>query len=617
MRGAKPHRGPGTSREGMEPIIAGRDLRKSWGATLVLEHADFLLHAGDKVALVGPNGSGKSTLFRLLAGETAPDLGDLVLKPGLRYGYLPQVPNVPPETAVRDVLSAPSPEAQRIEADLAGLEAWMARPDAWDAADASARMARYESLHVARGAARSQSVIVNDPILNDLGVGEELLDQRFGSLSGGEKSKVLTARALANAKEKDVLLLDEPTNHMDVDTIETIEAFLQEIDAAVLLASHDKFLLDAIADKVIEIDRLRTLEYVGNYTDYRVQRDAIARAREAQRHRHQAELKRQLAIIEEFKSRKVYEQVLSRKLRVEQMRRETPEPPPTAPRAFRLSFRTGASGPGVVRLEGVAKSHGGRLLFADVDLELAEGDKVGLVGPNGAGKTTLLEVLIGRQEADAGSVFRGKNLKIGYFAQEAEELDFSRTLLEEISSVRNPPPSQAWARGLLGRFWFRGDAVHSRVGQLSGGERARLALAKFIAQDYDLLVLDEPTNHLDIESQEIVAAALRTYPGMVLVVSHNRSFLNEVANKIAIIAHRRLAVFQGTFKDSWAAAKMAEFMAVQQKPRYRVLRVVKDWETGNAYHGGDVIALHGAETQAFLRLLRWAEANGRVERIEA
>src|SRR6267143_1834393 len=266
MRRAKPHRGPGTSPRDMEPIIAGRDLRKSWGATLVLEHADFLLQAGEKVALVGPNGSGKSTLFRLLAGETAPDLGDLILKPGLRYGYLPQVPNVPPETAVRDVLSAPSPEAQRIEAELAGLEAWMARPDAWDSADASARMARYESLHVARGSARSESVIVNDPILNDLGVGEELLDQRFGSLSGGEKSKVLTARALANAKEKDVLLLDEPTNHMDV---------------------------DAIAEKVIELDRFRTLEYVGNYTDYRVQRDAIARAREAQRHRHQKEMKRQ------------------------------------------------------------------------------------------------------------------------------------------------------------------------------------------------------------------------------------------------------------------------------------------------------------------------------------
>src|SRR3990172_7301315 len=374
----------------MGTIIAGRDLRKSWGPTLVLEHADFLLQSGDKVALVGPNGSGKSTLFQLLTGETKPGLGDLVLKPGLRYGYLPQVPNIPPETTVRDVLSAPSPEAQQIEADLVGLEAWMARPDARDAPDASERMARYESLHVALGSARSHSVIVNDPILNDLGVGEELLDQRFGSLSGGEKSKVLTARALANAKDKDILLLDEPTNHMDIDTIETIEEFLLEIDAAVLLASHDKFLLDAIAHKVIELDHLRTLEYVGNYSDYRVQRDSIAGEREAQRLPHREGLKSQLAIIEQFKSRKVYEQVLSRKLRVEKMRRETPEAPPTAPKAFRLSFRTGGSGPGVVRLEGVGKSHGGRHLFSDVDFELAKGDKVGLVGPNGAGKTTLL-----------------------------------------------------------------------------------------------------------------------------------------------------------------------------------------------------------------------------------
>ena len=601
----------------MEPIIAGRDLRKSWGSTLVLEHADFLIHAGDKIALVGPNGSGKSTLFRLIAGETTLDLGDLVLKPGLRLGYLPQVPNVPPETAVREVLSAPSPEAQRIEAELTDLEAWMARPDAWDAADATARKARYESLHVALGAARSRSVIVNDPILNDLGVGEELLDQRFGSLSGGEKSKILTARALANAKEKDILLLDEPTNHMDIDTIETIEEFLLEIDAAVLLASHDKFLLDAIAHKVLEVDRFRILAYAGNYTDYRVQRDAIQRAREAQRARHFKEMKRQLAIIEEFKSRKVYEQVRSRKLAIKRMERETLEPVPSSGRAFRLTFRTGGSGRGVARVEGVAKSHGGRLLFADVDVELAKGDKVGLVGPNGAGKTTLLEVLIGRQEPDAGSVYRGRSLNIGYFAQEAEELDFSRTLLEEILSIRHPPPPEGWARGLLGRFWFRGDTVHGRVGDLSGGERARLALAKFIAQEYDLLVLDEPTNHLDIESQEIVAAALQGYPGMVLVVSHNRSFLNEVCNKIAVIAHQRLAVFQGTFKDSWAAAKMAEFIATKEKPRYRVLRVVKDWETGTAYHGGDVITLTGAETQSFLRLLRWAEAAGRVERLEA
>src|SRR5438046_7425044 len=273
----------------------------------------------------------------------------------------------------------------------------MARPDAWDAADASARMARYESLDVARGAARSESVIVNDPILNDLGVGEELLDQRFGSLSGGEKSKVLTARALANAKEKDVLLLDEPTNHMDVDTLETIEEFLLEIDAALRLASHDKFLLDAVAQKVLEVDHLRILEYDGNYTDYRVQRDALARAREAQRNRHLKEMKRQLAIIEEFKARKVCEQVLSRKLRVEKMQRETPEEGPTAARAFRLAFKTGGSGHGDVRREGIEKSHGGRRLFSGGGFELGEGARVGIVGRNGAGTTTLREIEVGQQ----------------------------------------------------------------------------------------------------------------------------------------------------------------------------------------------------------------------------
>ncbi len=600
----------------MEPIIAGRDLRKSFGGTLVLEHADFLIQASDKVALVGPNGAGKSTLFKLIAGETRLDLGDLVMKAGLRYGYLPQVPNVPEETVVRDVLSTPSPEAQRIEADLAELEAWMARPDAWEVKDASSRMERYETLHAALGTAKSHSFIVNDPILNDLGLSEELLDQKFGTLSGGEKSKILTARALANAKGKDILLLDEPTNHMDIDTIEWIEEYLLEIDAAVLLASHDKYLLDAVSDKVLEIDHLRVLQYDGNYSDYRVQRDAIQRAREAQRKRHFEEVQRQLAIIEEFKSRKVYEQVLSRKLAIKRMQREKMETPPSEARAFRLDFRTGTASQGVIRVGGVAKSHGGRLLFTDVDLEMAKGDKVGLAGPNGCGKTTLLEIIIGRQQPDAGTVFRGRTLSVGYFSQEAEELDFSRTLLEEVRSIKHPPPPEEWARGVLGRFWFRGDSVHGRVGDLSGGERSRLALAKFIVQGYDFLVLDEPTNHLDIESQEIVAGALQAYSGMLLIVSHNRSFLNEVCNRIAVIAHQRLAVFKGTFKDSWAAAKMAEFMETEQKPRYRVLGRIKDWETGSTYRSGDMIKLTGAETQAFLRLMRWAEAQGRLQLLE-
>jgi ATP-binding cassette subfamily F protein 3 len=494
----------------------------------------------------------------------------------------------------------------------------MERPDAWEAPDASEKMARYEELHAALGAAERQSLVVNDPILSDLGLPEEVLEQPFGSLSGGEKSKVLLARALANAKEKDLLLLDEPTNHMDIETIEWIEEYLMGIDAAVLLSSHDKFLLDNVADRCLEVDRLQIHEYVGNYSDYRVQRDAIARALEAQRKRHFDEVKRQIAIIEDFKAVKRLTQVRTRKLAIERLQKNAPGEGPSNSKAFRLVFQgTGRAGSGAVRVEGVSKSFGDRLLFKEVGFELERGDKLGLVGPNGCGKTTLLEILLGHQKADSGTAWMGRSLRAGYFSQEQANLDPTHTLLEEIRSIRHPPPPEEWARGLLGRFWFRGDDVYKTVSQVSGGERARLALAKFIANEYDLLVLDEPTNHLDIESQVVVAAALKEYPGILVIVSHNRSFLDDVATKIAIIAHQRLAVFLGTFKDSWAAAKMAEFLGRETKVRYKVHRVIRDWETGTSYRGGETITLTGAETQAFLRLLRWAEGEGRVERLEA
>ena len=602
----------------MQPLFAAVGISKAFGPSSVFDAANFILHEGEKVALVGPNGAGKTTLFRMLAGEIGPDLGDLQFRAGLRIGYLPQVPNIAPDLVVRDVLAAPSPDAQRLEAEVRGLESWMTAPDAWDAPDANDRMARYGELQAALGEARSRSSVGNDPILSDLGVYEELLEQKFGALSGGEKSKVLLARALANAKEKDLLLLDEPTNHMDLATIEWIESFLMDLDASIVLASHDKFLLDNIAQKVLEVDRRKVFEYVGNYTDYRTQRDAIARAVEARKRRNFDEVKRQLAIIEDLKSRKRYTQVRSRKKEIARREAGSGAVAPSASKAFRLVFGAAPkSGRSVLRVDGVSKSHAGRLLFDHVSFEIEKGDKIGLIGPNGCGKTTLLEILVGRQAPDSGGVEVSQTTKIGYFSQHHRTMDFERTVYDEMRSIRDPPPPEDWVRGLLGRFWFRGDDVFKKVGQLSGGERARLALAKFIAREHNLLVLDEPTNHLDIESQEIVAAALKEYPGSVLAVSHNRSFLNEIVNKIGVIAHREVAVFQGSFEDAWTAAKLGEFMGEKGLPRYRVLRVVRDWERGVSFQKGETIQLTGVETQAFRRLLRWAEGEGRIEQVAA
>ncbi|MHB8633185.1 MAG: ABC-F family ATP-binding cassette domain-containing protein [Thermoplasmatota archaeon] len=597
----------------MQPLLKADDLWLAFGPVRVLEGARFLIHPGDKIALVGPNGAGKTTIFRLLSGLVKPDLGTLTWDREARVEYLPQVPDIPPQTPVSDILAEPSAAARDLKAEIGRLELWMATSGAWEEPDSEAKLARYGELQSRLAQEMANARATDSPILNDLGLPEETLSATFGSLSGGERSKVLLAKVLTAAPKADLLLLDEPTNHMDIPTVEFIEEYLVDVRGSVVLAAHDRYLLDHVADRVFEVDHRKVASYEGNYSSYQAQRVAWQRAVDAKRRRQTQEMERQLRIIEELKVRNKFDaQIRSRKTRMQDMAGAIEEAP-TQRKSFRLLFETERPPREVLRVEGVAKAFGGRTLFSGVDLEIEGGDKIGIVGPNGCGKSTLVKILAGRLAPDAGTVKVGPSVAIGYFDQHHETLEPDRSLIEEARSLRNPPPPDEWSRGLLGRFHFSGDAVFQRVGELSGGERARLALAKFIVGKYNTLILDEPTNHLDLESQEVVASALAEYEGTLVVVSHNRSFLDRVCTKTAFVAHRRVALFPGRYSAAAATKPVADFVAAGIQGRLKVLKSFRDWESGARYHQGQTIQVTGMETQAFRRLLRWAEGEGRVE----
>ncbi|HUR24573.1 MAG TPA: ABC-F family ATP-binding cassette domain-containing protein, partial [Candidatus Thermoplasmatota archaeon] len=514
----------------MEPQVKADDLHLSYGPTHVLRGASFLIHPGDKIALVGPNGAGKTSIFKLLTGALRPDLGAIEFARDLRVSYLPQVPDIPGATPVQELLSAPTATANRLQLELEELEAWMATPTAWDEPDANEKMARYTDVQTRLATEKAKGKATNSPLLNDLGLPEETLEATFGSLSGGERSKVLLAKALSSAKETDLLLLDEPTNHMDIPTVEFIEQYLMDLKGSVVVSAHDKYLLDNVADRVLELDHKKVASYTGNYTSYQAQRRALAAAIAARKARQEHEVTRQLRIIEELKTRNKFDaQVTSRRTRmkhIEQVR----EVAPTFGKSFRLLFQADNVPRECMLVEGLSQRYGDRQLFAGVEMEIEGGDKVGLIGPNGCGKSTLIKLLTGRLGPDSGEVVTKPSVTIGYFDQHHEGLDPERSLIDEVRSLRDPPPPDEWSRGLLGRFFFSGDEVYKKVKELSGGERARLALAKFIVGRHNMLVLDEPTNHLDLESQDIVATALREYEGTLVVVSHNRSFLDQICS---------------------------------------------------------------------------------------
>ncbi len=597
-------------------LVGADQVSFAFGGHHVFSGASWVIREGERVALVGPNGAGKTTFIKLLLGKLKPDLGEVEMEPGLRYGYLTQQFEFAPDATVGGLLTELPPQALAIQEEMAGIEARMAEaafyeePGYEDVLKHYGELQREFQVLSSKGDANAAL-----SFLQELGLPDITLETRMRTLSGGQKTRVLLAKALANWKDMDLLILDEPTNHLDIETVEWLEDFLvNKYGNALLLVAHDQYLMDNLATKVLEIEERKVWEWEGNYTAYLEQKAAVQAALEARRRREMEEYKRQLQIIEEIKRRNRFDhQAASKATRLEKFQKTMAAGAASAQRAnFRLNLKSvQKSSNDVLYAEGLTKRFGSNALLEGAAFSIAKGDKVGLIGPNGAGKTTLLRMIMGLEKPTSGALEVSPGVKIGFFDQEHAGLQPGRTLIDEVRATRKMGEEEA--RGLLGRFNFKGDDAFKSVEKLSGGEKARMALLKFTIGDTNMLVLDEPTNHLDLGSQKVVEEAIKKYDGTVLVVSHDRHFLDAVVNKIAVVANRKVGVFPGNFSETRTLTKLNEFMGAGEAQRFVVRQAFHDYDQDRHYSTGETVLVTGGETQTTKRLFRLAIERGWLE----
>ncbi len=544
-------------------ILTVSNIEKSFGTELLFREVTFSIAQGQKMGLVGRNGSGKTTLLRVLLGQEEPDGGKVSLAAGRRLGYLRQEAPVHPERTIWE-------EAQSVFAPLRVLEAQMSQyeREMGDAASDEALEAAMNAYSEARdaydaaGGYHAEGEL--DIVLPRLGFAESVWSKRVGSCSGGEQTRLALAKIVLS--RPDLLVLDEPTNHLDIHATEWLEGFLRAYDGAVLLVSHDRYFLDAVTDTIADLENQRLSVYKGNYSHYRVQKEAQLERQQALYDQQQAEVSRLQAIIKRNMGADSIQSAMRHKMqgRIEKMdKAERPVTDTTTVRARFDADGAGRIGRDVVRMEGLSKSYGERILFQGLAALIERGDRVGLVGPNGAGKTTLIKMLLGTEQPSTGSLMLGHNARLAYFSQHAaDSLEPTQSVIGSITDMADMTETEA--RSYLARFLFTGDDVFKTVSMLSGGEKNKLALACMILAPCNLLVLDEPTNHLDIASCEALTGMLSQYAGTLLLVSHDRYLLNRTTTKTLFLPGdgSRPALFEGNYA-AWREAQEAAGPQIQ------------------------------------------------------
>jgi len=526
-------------------MIRIENVSKQNGHQILFIEASASLLKGEKAGLVGPNGAGKTTLFRMMTQQELPDEGQIGVDRGVTIGFFSQdVGEMAGRSAVAEVMDGAGP-ISGVAAELKALEAALADPERLDEMDALIErygevQGRFEELggYALEGKARE--------VLAGLNFSEEMMDGDVGALSGGWKMRVALARILL--MRPDVMLLDEPSNHLDIESLIWLEQFLKGYDGALLMTSHDRAFMNRIVNKIVEIDGGSLTTYSGDYEFYEAQRAQSERQQQAQYERQQAMLAKEIKFIERFKARASHAaQVQSRVKKLEKIERV--EPPrrrqtvlfdfPPAPR----------SGEDVVTLSDVHKGYGAKRIYDGLEFQLRRRERWCVMGVNGAGKSTLLKLVAGAAKPDEGEVALGASVKMGYFAQHAMELlDSDRTVFQSLEDSF-PQAGQGALRTLAGCFGFSGDDVEKKCRVLSGGEKARLVMAKMLYDPPNFLVLDEPTNHLDIATKEMLIQSLSSFEGAMLFVSHDRHFLAALSNRVLELTPEGVHKYEGGYTE--------------------------------------------------------------------
>jgi len=539
-------------------LISVEEISRSFGAVDVLSDVSFLVNEGDRIGIVGHNGAGKTTLLNTIS-EQKQDMGDIEFAEGLRIAYLTQVRDIEDDATIEEELARKGRQFLELEEEISAIEVDMGKPEFYEG-NWQPVLDRYAELQQMLASSGGANVALRaKAILERLGLSHHPMHLKVSKLSGGERAKLALARQLVGLDGIDMLFLDEPTNHLDIETTEWLEKFLRDFHGTMIMVSHDRYFLDQVCTRILEIENQMLWQYTGNYSKHLKQKVANEAALGDLINTLDKKIKHTLSGLQHMKRNNKFDKSISAKHKmIERMQKERKAlvaRVPTKRKGLQFNLESvDKASLDVLELEAVYKRFDGlkQPILSNAELFINKGMKIGIVGGNGVGKTTLLKMINGDEEIDTGKLEVSPGVIIGYFHQDHRTLDFDLTPIKQIEKLR-PDYDYGEVRAALGRFQFGKEQVDTKLQKLSGGERARVALLQLLLEDNNLLLMDEPTNHLDVDAKESLEGALNQYDGSLMMVSHDRWFLDQTVNWILELKNGKLKMYKGNYSDYIAA----------------------------------------------------------------